>query len=112
LEITWKSYLDFQLFLLIFGIAGFLLMVIYQMIKNKTCEENPNLDMAACTALVEKYMPIYWIGFILALLESIFFEISNGVLLLHSFFFELNKDILDEIKSKNQTANIDINDIL
>lgn len=53
---------------------------------------------------------LFYIGFILALMELIVFEISNVVFKLHCFFIELYKNIQMEEATKEEDVS-DINDV-
>lgn len=87
LKTKWWDYLNYMLILNLLGILGFALLVIYSF-SSKTTNT------------------LFWIGFILALIELIVFEISNVVFKLHCFFIELYKNI--QLQEEGSQIEVDV----
>jgi hypothetical protein len=46
-----------------------------------------------------------WLGYLLALVEIVVYEISNGVFLLHCFFIGIYNYLSDKARNKLKTLN-------
>lgn len=87
LNLKWETYLKYNFTLNGLGVIGFFLIVLFQHRKyfittNVVGAEYDDKEGKTHTWL-------YWLGFSICMLETIGFEISNGIFLIHSFFLEL-----------------------
>jgi hypothetical protein len=78
-----------MLLLNLIGIIGFGLLVIYSFYEKEIVYKIDADDTFFWLGILE----LYYVGFALALIELIVFEISNVVFKLHCFFIELYKNI-------------------
>lgn len=77
LKTKWYDYLNYLLIINLIAIIGYGFLLFYGITGNQ-------------------YGALFWIGFILALIQLIVFEISNLVFQLHCFFIELHKTLENE----------------
>lgn len=78
LKTKWYDYLNYMLLMNLIGIIGFGFLVVYGISTDGKTDTTHYC---------------FWIGFLLALIELIVFEISNVIFKLHGFFIELYKNI-------------------
>ncbi|EAR91670.1 transmembrane protein, putative (macronuclear) [Tetrahymena thermophila SB210] len=101
IKFQWNSYLMFVLCTLGLGIIGYSLCLIhYSINKDSSQQDIPNTielsDLNTSNFLFGKYLKaqgLYWFGFVFCMLESAIFEIFNSVLLLHSYYLQLFKQM-------------------
>ncbi|CAK74129.1 unnamed protein product (macronuclear) [Paramecium tetraurelia] len=79
MKTQWYDYLNYILLINLIGIIGYLLIASYGLFYQP-----------------QEYSFLFWIGFILALVELIVFEVSNVVFQLHCFLIELYKQCEEE----------------
>ncbi|KAL4484276.1 hypothetical protein ABPG72_006387 [Tetrahymena utriculariae] len=117
IKFQWNSYLKFVLITLILGIIGYSLCLIhYSINKDSSQQDIPNStfnisDLNSSNFQFGKYLIaqwLYWVGFIFCMLESAIFEIFNSVLLLHSYYLQLFKQMAspEGDKSNNEEQEI------
>ncbi|CAD8189720.1 unnamed protein product [Paramecium octaurelia] len=82
MKTQWYDYLNYILLINLIGIIGYILIATYGLFYQTN---NPNSNSF-----------LFWIGFILALVELIVFEVSNVVFQLHCFLIELYKQCEEE----------------
>ena len=77
MKLKWIIYLKFTIYLSIVGLAGFFFLVMYDHFKVKHHVQSESINI------------LYWIGYVLSMIEIVVFEMINGIFLLHCFFLEL-----------------------
>lgn len=87
LQTKWHDYLNYMLILDLIGIIGFGSLLIF--------------------SFFDELETLFWVGFVLALIELIVFEISNVVFSLHCFFIELYRNIQLQQAQKEEELDKD-----
>ncbi|KAL4455836.1 hypothetical protein ABPG74_003246 [Tetrahymena malaccensis] len=117
IKFQWNSYLKFVLITLLFGILGYSLCLIhYSINKGSSQQDIPDStfdisDLNGSNFQFGKYLQaqwLYWAGFVLCMLESAVFEIFNSVLLLHSYYLQLFKQMANPEGDRNNSEGQDI----
>ncbi|CAD8171194.1 unnamed protein product [Paramecium pentaurelia] len=86
MKTQWYDYLNYILLINLIGIIGYIFIASYGLFQE---------DVQGSSKHVQ-YGYLFWIGFILALVELIVFEVSNVVFQLHCFLIELYKQCEEE----------------
>ncbi|CAD8053157.1 unnamed protein product [Paramecium primaurelia] len=86
MKTQWYDYLNYILLINLIGIIGYIFIASFGLFQEERDSQQKHV----------KNGYLFWIGFILALVELIVFEVSNVVFQLHCFLIELYKQCEEE----------------
>ncbi|CAD8083058.1 unnamed protein product [Paramecium sonneborni] len=84
MKTQWYDYLNYILLINLIGIIGYIFIALFGLFQPTNTDSS------------NQHYFLFWIGFILALVELIVFEVSNVVFQLHCFLIELYKQCEEE----------------